>query len=417
LVGQFLVQMFASNWEVRRRQDPSAGLPDVDWETIWSAADGADTTEQAIGRVILAGYIAARESQPVLNGAQVAPTAAPFVEEREVANSDTLQSATTLVAPPLATEFGPYDVELRQEFDGQAIQALIRRQQWASFFGWVRNIGIVMLLFVAWQLWGTSISQHHDQHQLQTAFEAAVAAHHGAHESASNTSLIPATQVVTPPAEGNVVAQLQIPAIQLDEYVVSGTAEGDLARGPGHYIGTAAPGQAGNVAIAGHRTTNGAPFNRLGSLVVGDPIYLTTTTGERLTYKVTQAPIAVAPTDVAVLDNFGDNRITLTTCNPEFSATQRLIVVGELLQPNAPSVTKTKPHAYRIASAQTASWNWSLLPYVALELGFLLLLALSNRRLAQLFGRSGRWLILSPLWIAGLYVLFQSLASFLPTAL
>ena len=72
------------------------------------------------------------------------------------------------------------------------------------------------------------------------------------------------------------MAKLQIPAIGLDEIVVSGTAESDLAKGPGHYVGTAAPGQAGNVAIAGHRTTNGAPFNRLGQLAIGDKIFLTT---------------------------------------------------------------------------------------------------------------------------------------------
>ena len=53
--------------------------------------------------------------------------------------------------------------------------------------------------------------------------------------------------------------------------VVSGTDEGDLALGPGHYLGTAMPGQAGNVAIAGHRTTHGAPFNRLAALGAGRP--------------------------------------------------------------------------------------------------------------------------------------------------
>ncbi len=168
---------------------------------------------------------------------------------------------------------------------------------------------------------------------------------------------------------------------------------------------------------AGHRTTNGAPFNRIGSLAVGDPIYLTTSSGERLTYVVSQSPYPVPPSDVTVLDNFGDNRITLTTCNPEFSSTQRLIVVGELKQPNPPSAKKVKPRAYKIANSQTASWDWALLPFVAFELGFLLLLGLSNVRLCAIFGSFGRWLILSPLWIAGLYVLFQSLSNFLPSAL
>ena len=67
------------------------------------------------------------------------------------------------------------------------------------------------------------------------------------------------------------MAHLQVPKIGLDEFVVSGTNEADLAKGPGHYLGTAMPGQAGNVAIAGHRTTHGAPFNRLAELAIGRP--------------------------------------------------------------------------------------------------------------------------------------------------
>ena len=63
------------------------------------------------------------------------------------------------------------------------------------------------------------------------------------------------------------MAELQIPAIGVDQYVVVGTSETDLSKGPGHYVGSAMPGQAGNVAIAGHRTTHGAPFNRIGQLV------------------------------------------------------------------------------------------------------------------------------------------------------
>ena len=134
------------------------------------------------------------------------------------------------------------------------------------------------------------------------------------------------------------MAELQIPAIGLDQYVVSGTSTADLSKGPGHYVGSAMPGQAGNVAIAGHRTTHGAPFNRLGQLAPatnsrpGDRIILTTLSGQRLTYVVTGTPQAVSPSDVKVLNYFGDNRITLTTCTPEFSAAQRLIVVGELQQ-------------------------------------------------------------------------------------
>ena len=184
------------------------------------------------------------------------------------------------------------------------------------------------------------------------------------------------------PGDGKVVAEIQIPAIGVDQYVVEGTTESDLSKGPGHYIGTAMPGQAGNVAIAGHRTTYGAPFNGLGRLVPGDRIILTTTFGQSLTYVVSGTPQAVSPSDVGVLNYFGDNRITLTTCNPEFSSTQRLVVVGKLKQPLASPAVKHL--SYHVVNPAIASWNWSLLPAVGLEVCLLLLLALSYRRFGDL---------------------------------
>ena len=124
------------------------------------------------------------------------------------------------------------------------------------------------------------------------------------------------------------VALLQIPAIGLSQFVVEGTGTDDLAKGPGHYSGTAAPGQAGNVAIAGHRTTHGAPFYNISALKPGDTIYLTDLAAQRLTYIVAFPPYPVDPSNVSVLNYFGDNRLTLTSCNPPYSAAQRLIVVA-----------------------------------------------------------------------------------------
>jgi LPXTG-site transpeptidase (sortase) family protein len=408
--------------------------PDVDWEAIWSAGDGAASPEQALGRIVAAAFVTARDisrwsekwvradtgdyrppppseravlpplpstQEPTALTAAVRPIPVPLpiIPEREIVREPQVVPIDDV----------PRDVPIR----GMSTSLL----GWSTFYTWMRNIGIVMVLFVAWQLWGTSISQHHEQHQLQNAFEASVRAHHVRPSTSGGPVLVSAEAAVPTPPEGTVVANLQIPSIDLNEYVVSGTAEGDLAKGPGHYVGSAAPGQAGNVAIAGHRTTNGAPFNRLGQVAIGSDIYLTTTSGERLTYVVSETPQAVSPSDVAVLNNFGDNRITLTTCNPEFSSSQRLIVVGELKQPTPPVVVKTKPHPYHIVNAQTASWDWSLLPIVVLETGVLLLFGLTNRRFSAWFGRSGRWFILIPLWGAGLYVLFGTLTTFLPATI
>jgi len=287
-----------------------------------------------------------------------------------------------------------------------------------SLFTWVRNVGFVVLLFVAWQLWGTAIGEHQAQVQLGTQFQQLI---HAAGPTPTPTvqTLIPASTRVTPPAEGSVLAEIDIPAIGVTQFVVSGTATADLAKGPGHYIGTAAPGQAGNIAIAGHRTTHGAPFNRLGNIVIGDKIILTDTKDQHFTYVVSEAPFAISPSNTTVLGNFGDNRITLTTCTPEFSAAQRLIVVGELVLPGhkLPLRPAAQSVPYHVVNAATASWRWALLPIVLLETAALVLLGLFNRRLVGFYGRVGGWLFLTPIWIAGLCVLFQTLTTFFPPSL
>jgi sortase A len=94
------------------------------------------------------------------------------------------------------------------------------------------------------------------------------------------------------------------------------------------------------VAIAGHRTTYGAPFYRLNDLNPGDDIFVTTAAGQ-FRYQVLNSMV-VKPSDVSVLAPTADNRLTLTTCNPRFSAAQRLVVVSKLVGlPLAPPVTGT----------------------------------------------------------------------------
>jgi sortase A len=123
----------------------------------------------------------------------------------------------------------------------------------------------------------------------------------------------------------------------LDTIVVEGTSTGDLYLGPGHYTGTPLPGQAGNSAIAGHRTTYGAPFYALNELQTGDPVFVTTTQG-RFCYQVTRQ-LVVNPSDVTVVAQTSTPELTLTTCNPRFSATSRLVVQASLVTPPAPSPT------------------------------------------------------------------------------
>ena len=122
----------------------------------------------------------------------------------------------------------------------------------------------------------------------------------------------------------------------MDKVIVEGTGTTDLRQGPGHYDGTPLPGQIGNAAIAGHRTTYGAPFYNLNELADGDPIVVTTTQGV-FTYSVTRSLIVPCgdsncndPADVAVIAPSTTPELTLTTCNPRFSSSSRLVVQATL---------------------------------------------------------------------------------------
>jgi sortase A len=123
--------------------------------------------------------------------------------------------------------------------------------------------------------------------------------------------------------------------------VVQGIGVPDLRKGPGHYPATPMPGQLGNAAIAGHRTTYGAPFNRLDELVAGDPIVVTTLAG---TFRYTVAKsLVVTPKEVFVLDPTPNATLTLTTCNPKFSASQRLVIQATLDRDRSPKQVKAPP--------------------------------------------------------------------------
>ena len=122
---------------------------------------------------------------------------------------------------------------------------------------------------------------------------------------------------------------LEIPDINITQFVVSGTDELSLKFGPGHYIGTKLPGSGGNVGIAGHRTTYGAPFSRLDQVDIGDEIYLTVGLN-KYHYVVDDIEVVDANTGDYVLFNRGDDRLTLTTCHPRYSARERLVVSGIL---------------------------------------------------------------------------------------
>ncbi|HQZ15213.1 MAG TPA: class E sortase, partial [Acidimicrobiia bacterium] len=141
---------------------------------------------------------------------------------------------------------------------------------------------------------------------------------------------------------GQPIAIIKIPKIGLDHVVISGTDRNSLQKGPGHYPATPLPGQLGNSAIAGHRTTYGSPFARLDELVVGDDIEIITVRGTFI-YKMSEVQKIVSPGDVSVIEPRPDleadasgntllPELTLTTCHPKFSAAKRMIVRARLVE-------------------------------------------------------------------------------------
>lgn len=132
------------------------------------------------------------------------------------------------------------------------------------------------------------------------------------------------------PLPGDAVAKISIPAIELSRYVVEGTDSANLRKGPGHYPETPLPGRRGTVAIAGHRTTYGAPFRNLDKLDRGDRITVDTPTGRYL-YRVERNRI-VEPTDRWVLRRVAYDRLVLTACHPLYSAAQRIVTFARFVR-------------------------------------------------------------------------------------
>jgi sortase A len=130
------------------------------------------------------------------------------------------------------------------------------------------------------------------------------------------------------PLKGDSIAHIEISAIDVSEYVVEGTDLASLRKGPGHYPETPLPGDPGTTAIAGHRTTYGAPFRRIDQLKRGNRITLDMPDG-RFVYRVEHTKI-VDDQDLSVLDEVGYQRLVLSACHPLYSAAQRVIVFARL---------------------------------------------------------------------------------------
>ncbi len=202
--------------------------------------------------------------------------------------------------------------------------------------GWLLLVGgAVVLLYVVYLLWFTGLETQRAQRELAERF-------------AGGTVTVPGSDVVGAPGDGgddDVDVGEAFAALWFERdgervvhdevlYVVDDVSLTKLRAGPGHYPDSDRPGGAGNLAIAGHRTTYGSPFWSLDGLRDGDTIHVLDREGREWVYAYVEQRV-VAPSEVWVVgpDPLGDGRptITLTTCHPRGSARQRLIAFGELV--------------------------------------------------------------------------------------
>ena len=139
----------------------------------------------------------------------------------------------------------------------------------------------------------------------------------------------PARVLRKQPLKGDSIGRIVIPKIDKTTYMIEGTDTKTLRKGPGHYPKTPLPGEHGTVAVAGHRTTYGAPFRKVDKLGRGNRVIVEMPYGT-FTYRVQKVDI-VDDSELSVIRKVGYNRLVLTACHPLYSAAQRIVVFARLI--------------------------------------------------------------------------------------
>ena len=195
------------------------------------------------------------------------------------------------------------------------------------------TLGLFLFLFIAWQLWWTDVTANRAQavtiRTLEKGFGPAGTADRAAVDPKATLTKVPF---------GQAFAIMRIPRFGADyaRPVLQGTDADTLTKGIAHYPGTAFPGQVGNFAVAGHRTTYGKPFSNIDLLQSGD-IIVVETKGTYLVY-VVDRHVIVTPDQVEVIAPVPQHPgvqptqawLTMTACHPRFSANQRYVVFAKL---------------------------------------------------------------------------------------
>ena len=226
-------------------------------------------------------------------------------------------------------------------------------RRWVQILGWTLVwSGLFGVGLIGWQVFGTHVVNGRvqaaagvqlDQSFLQTrqdlpeAVEVPVLEVEEVSVAEGEPGSVPDVveyYVEDQPTEDTEFAYLSIPSLDLEAVVFEGVTVETLKKGPGHMPWTPLPGQTGNAVVSGHRTTYGRPFFDFDQLEPGDRIEIETAIGTHV--YVVRDSFVVKPTAVWVTEDREGSWLTMTTCNPKFSARERLIVTAELVDgPNA----------------------------------------------------------------------------------
>jgi sortase A len=314
--------------------------------------------------------------------------------------------------------------------------------QWWRVIGaigrFMMRAGVLVLLFVAYQLWGTGLSTHQAQNRLKSEFADQLATSTTTTELPPNTPTVTTPPVTAPtdipvPQNGDPIGRLRIPSIGVDFIAIQGVDISDLKEGPGHFPQTPLPGQPGNVAFAGHRTTYLAPFNRLDEVQPGDEITFDTVQGT-FTYTVDahdtspgEAPsghVIVKPSQVEILEQDGTNKVTLMACNPKYSARERIVVTATLQSPPAPATpipaatgdgaVTTDASLDALAGGDSSAWAPALF-WTALALLIWFLTWLAARRW-PVWHKIPVYVVGTPIFLVVLFVAYEYIARLLPAS-
>jgi sortase A len=213
-------------------------------------------------------------------------------------------------------------------------------------------------------------------------------------------------------AKGAPVAIVQSKAIGLDQVIVEGSRSTQLRLGPGHVVGSSLPGQPGNAVIAGRRTLYGGPFGDIGSLHEGERIRVTT--GQGIFHYTVTGIQHLSATDGSLVQDHGDNRLTLFTSDSSWSADGRLVVTAKLVgQPAAATVLQRRLDADGLGLTGERDAAPNLLVWLEL----LAVAGLVTAYFASRWSAARTWLVCAPVLALLLWQFFAAATRLLPATL